>query len=79
MTSRLAKHLDNELAAKRAAKVSAIVTDDDVMDVDQCAEFLNTPKRTIQQLAARGELPGRKVGRRWQFLRSRIIQWMDDV
>jgi len=40
--------------------------------LDRLAELLGIPRSTVHELARRGELPARRVGRRWLFLRERI-------
>jgi excisionase family DNA binding protein len=36
------------------------------------AELLGIPRSTVHELARRGDLPARRVGRRWLFLRDRL-------
>lgn len=40
--------------------------------------MLGVPKRTIQSMAQRGEIPAAKVGRRWTFSRGRIQEWITE-
>lgn len=44
----------------------------DVMTVSDVAEFLHIPVSTVYELTRRGELPARRVGRTWRFLRPRL-------
>jgi excisionase family DNA binding protein len=53
------------------------VTREDVMTASQVAELLQLPVSTVYYLARRGELPGRRLGRTWRFLRSRLEQHLD--
>ncbi|MDE5062977.1 helix-turn-helix domain-containing protein [Acetobacter tropicalis] len=46
------------------------------IDAQEVASMLGVPKRTIQSMAQRGEIPAAKVGRRWTFSRSRIQDWV---
>jgi excisionase family DNA binding protein len=48
------------------------LTRDDVLSTTEVAELLGIPRSTVHHLARRGELPARRVGRRWLFLRERI-------
>jgi excisionase family DNA binding protein len=36
------------------------------------ADLLGIPRSTVYELARRGDLPARRVGRRWLFLRDRL-------
>jgi excisionase family DNA binding protein len=44
----------------------------DVLSTSEVAELLGMPRSTVHELARRGDLPARRVGRRWLFLRDRI-------
>lgn len=48
------------------------LTRDDVLSTSEVAELLGIPRSTVHELARRGDLPARRVGRRWLFLRGRI-------
>jgi excisionase family DNA binding protein len=48
------------------------LTRTDVLSTTEVAELLGIPRSTVHHLARRGELPARRVGRRWLFLRERI-------
>lgn len=48
------------------------LTRSDVLSTTEVAELLGIPRSTVHLLARRGELPARRVGRRWLFLRDRI-------
>ncbi|WP_288195408.1 helix-turn-helix domain-containing protein [uncultured Pleomorphomonas sp.] len=46
--------------------------------VDDASAILGVPVRTVQALAARGEIPAAKVGRRWTFNPEKLRQWLTD-
>lgn len=48
------------------------LTRTDVLSTTEVAELLGIPRSTVHRLARRGELPARRVGRRWLFLRDRL-------
>jgi excisionase family DNA binding protein len=48
------------------------LTQDEVMTAREVADLLKMPVSTIYQLARRGELPARRLGRTWRFLRPRL-------
>jgi excisionase family DNA binding protein len=44
---------------------------------DRVAEMLGVPIRTVQDLAARGELPAAKIGRSWTFDEGKVAAWLE--
>ncbi len=48
------------------------LTREDVLDGRDVAELLHLPISTVLEYARREVLPGRKLGRRWIFLRDEI-------
>ena len=46
------------------------------LKVGEVAKLLRVSRDTVYRLAARGELPGRKVGRIWRFPRAAIDEYM---
>ena len=44
----------------------------EIMTADQVAEFLKISRDMVYQLAARGELPGRRIGRIWRFVQDEV-------
>jgi excisionase family DNA binding protein len=48
----------------------------DVLTVEQLAEFLQVEEKEVRALAAKGELPGRKLGRHWRFSRQAVLEWL---
>lgn len=45
------------------------LTRDEVLTAREVADLLKMPVSTIYELARRGELPARQLGRTWRFLR----------
>jgi len=48
----------------------------DVLTLEQLAELLQIDDKTVRALAAKGELPGRKLGRHWRFSRQAVLDWL---
>ena len=48
------------------------LTRDQVMTAREVAELLHLPVSTVYHLARQGELPARRLGRTWRFLRPRL-------
>lgn len=45
-------------------------------DVDECAAFLKVHSNTVLELAAKGELPGAKIGRAWIFVEDDVVDYL---
>ena len=48
------------------------LTREEVMTASEVAELLHLPVSTVYYLARRGELPARRLGRTWRFLRPAL-------
>lgn len=49
-----------------------------VMTIDELAEYLQVGKSTLYKLAQEGKVPGQKVGKHWRFRKEAIDRWLDD-
>lgn len=52
------------------------LTRDEVMTAAEVAELLHLPVSTVYFLARRGDIPARRFGRTWRFLRPRIEEML---
>ncbi|MEN9468386.1 MAG: hypothetical protein RL630_119 [Verrucomicrobiota bacterium] len=50
----------------------------EVMNGDEAAAFLQMPKSTLLKLCSEGQLPGLKVGRNWRFNRTALEKWKSE-
>ena len=48
----------------------------EVLAVEQAAELLQVEPDDVRSLADSGELPGRRIGEEWRFLRSAVLAWL---
>jgi excisionase family DNA binding protein len=48
----------------------------DVLTVQQLAEWLQVDEQAIDELAEKGELPGRRLGGEWRFAREAVLAWL---
>ena len=55
---------------------ASTLTRDQVMTAAEVADLLHMPVSTVYYLAKRGELPARRLGRTWRFLRPRIEEYL---
>jgi excisionase family DNA binding protein len=53
---------------------SGFLTRDEVMTAREVADLLRMPTSTVYELARKGVLPARRLGRTWRFLRPRLEQ-----
>jgi len=49
---------------------------DEVMTLDEAADFAKVSNRTLWGLARANEVPHKRVGSQYRFLRSQLIEWM---
>jgi len=49
---------------------------DDIMTMDELAEYLKISKSTLYKLATDKKLPGQKIGKRWRFHKDAIDEWL---
>src|SRR6266516_1060013 len=61
----------------RSKKRADLKTLPDVLTLAEAAEFLRLEPKKVQDLVAHGELPGRKVGDDYRFLRSALETWLE--
>jgi excisionase family DNA binding protein len=61
-----------------AEPVAAAFTRDEVMAAREVADLLRMPTSTVYELARRGVLPARRLGRTWRFLRPRLEELLAD-
>ncbi len=43
---------------------------------DEVAEMLKLDRKTVYEGLKRGEIPGRRVGRRWIIPHAALIEWL---
>lgn len=49
---------------------------DQVLTLDELAEYLKLSKSTTYKLVQEGVIPGQKVGKHWRFLRSVVNDYL---
>jgi excisionase family DNA binding protein len=52
------------------------IEDDEILTVGQVSKLLKLHQRTIYKLVRNGMIPGRRVGKKWRFLRSEIMNFL---
>ena len=51
-------------------------TQSDVLTLEGVAELLEVDPELVAELAAAGELPGRRIGGEWRFARAAVLAWL---
>jgi excisionase family DNA binding protein len=51
----------------------------EVLDVRGAAALLTVSADTIYDLFSKGELPGRKVGRKWITTKAAVLRWIENT
>jgi excisionase family DNA binding protein len=49
---------------------------EDVLTLDEVAELLRVPSEQVRVRAMEGDLPGRRFGDEWRFLRAAVLAWL---
>jgi excisionase family DNA binding protein len=63
---------------KRAhSRKKATTRKPDILDVHGIAALLTVSTDTVYELLASGQLPGRKVGRKWLTTRNAVMRWVE--
>jgi excisionase family DNA binding protein len=50
----------------------------EILTIDEVAEYLKLKLKTAYALVARGDIPGFKVGGSWRFRKSEIDRWIKE-
>ena len=48
----------------------------EVLTLVQAAELLQLEPDAVAELAAAGEIPGRRIGEEWRFSRAAVLAWL---
>ncbi len=49
---------------------------DEVLTLEELAAYLKVSETTAYALVRSGDVPGRKVGREWRFLKTSVVEWL---
>lgn len=48
----------------------------EVLTLAQLAELLQADEESVRALAESGDVPGRRIGDDWRFVRSAVLEWL---
>jgi len=49
---------------------------DEIMTMNELAEYLKISKSTLYKLTVENKIPGTKIGKRWRFHKEAIDDWV---
>jgi excisionase family DNA binding protein len=48
----------------------------DILTTDEVARFFQLNPKTIERLARKGSIPGRRVAKKWRFSRQKLLAYL---
>jgi excisionase family DNA binding protein len=60
----------------QAAEFELQKLSDEVLTLPEAAEYLRVSESDVIELATRQDLPGRKIGDQWRFLKRGLADWL---
>ncbi len=70
-------HSLGQLPHRPAEERGLTAMENEIMDLEQLATYLQRDVREVSKMANRGHLPGQKVGGQWRFASAEINQWLE--
>ncbi|MDR2398326.1 MAG: PTS sugar transporter subunit IIA [Spirochaetaceae bacterium] len=52
--------------------------EEDILTIDEVAQYLRVSERTVYDWAQKGEIPAGKIGTAWRFKKAEIEKWVND-
>ena len=62
----------------RFTHLKGLIMTDEILTIQELAEYLKLNEKTAYRLASEGKLPGFKVGGSWRFKRVDLEKWIED-
>lgn len=48
----------------------------EVFTMQELSDYLKISVHTLYKLSQKGEVPGRKIGKQWRYIRQEIDKWL---
>jgi excisionase family DNA binding protein len=61
-----------------AEKLLMPINSENVLTIDELADYLKLSKSSLYKLAQAGKVPGQKIGRHWRFHKEAIDLWLKE-
>lgn len=62
---------------RKPTRESSLARVPEILDVRTAAAFLTVSRDTVYHLFQSGQLPGRKVGRKWVTTKAAVVRWIE--
>ena len=49
----------------------------DIMTINEAADYLRMHPQTLRDKAKDGEIPGKKIAKRWLFSKRELLAWIE--
>jgi excisionase family DNA binding protein len=56
--------------------MASTIIDHEILTLREAAGYLRVSEDEVLELAERSDLPGRKIGREWRFLKEALGDWL---
>ncbi len=55
-----------------------MVAKEEILTLEEASQLLRISKEALYQYARGGQIPAKKVGHQWRFIRSQVIDWLSE-
>ncbi|MCL2609177.1 MAG: PTS sugar transporter subunit IIA [Treponema sp.] len=52
--------------------------EDEILTIEEVAQYLRVSERTVYEWAQKGEIPAGKIGTIWRFKRDEVLRWVNE-
>jgi excisionase family DNA binding protein len=66
-----------EWVSKSATLAEAPFDPEPMWDSEEAGAYLKLEPEYVRKAAARGDIPGKKIGKYWRFIPSRLSEWRE--
>src|ERR1017187_99100 len=69
--------MPTDTKTRKPTRESPLARVPEILDVRTAAAFLTVSQDTVYHLFQSGQLPGRKVGRKWVTTKAAVVRWIE--
>jgi len=67
--------MSKRLLHRKLKEVTTMPNDKDIMTINEAAKYLRMHPQTLRDKASTGEIPGKKIAKRWLFSKCKLQEW----